>query len=87
MHEVSLMRDLMHRIERLVRDDGAKSVEAVHLRVGALAHMSPDHLREHFERAAAGGVAEGARLVVAVDADASDERAQDIVLESLVVKD
>lgn len=77
----------MRRIARVAEREGAERIEEVHLRLGALAQISPDHLREHFEEAAAGGIAEGARLVIRVDADVSDERAQDILLESLVVED
>jgi len=87
MHELSLLRDLMHQIEDVARTEGATRVKEVRLRLGALTHLSADHLREHFERAAAGGVADGARLVIDASSNASEERAQDIVLESLVVED
>ncbi len=87
MHESSVLRGLMGQIERVARGEGADHVQEVHLRLGALAHISADHLREHFEHAAAGSVAEGARLVIEVSGDVADDRAQDIILESLVVED
>ncbi len=87
MHELSLLRGLMRRIERVARDEGVERVREVRLHLGALAHISPEHLREHFDQAASGSVADGARLVIDVGTDASDARAQDITLESLVVED
>lgn len=87
MHEQSLLRDLMSQIERIARTEGAIHIQEVHLRLGALAHISADHLREHFERASEGTVAEGAQLVIDVRDDESEDGAQDIRLESLVVED
>ncbi len=87
MHEQSLLRGLMRQIDRVARTENATRVEEVRLRLGALAHISADHLREHFERAACGTVAEGARLVIDVGRDVSEDGAQDIRLESLVVEE
>lgn len=87
MHEMFLLRGLMQKIERVARDERAHRVEEVRLKLGALAHISPSHLREHFTQAAAGGVAEGARLVIEVGRDTTAPDAQDIRLQSIVVEE
>jgi hydrogenase nickel incorporation protein HypA/HybF len=86
MHELSLLAGLMRQVERVSRDNGGARVAAVTLRLGALAHISAAHLREHFQQAARGGVAQGARLEVIESADAADPAAQEIVLESVEVE-
>lgn len=83
MHEMSLMRDLMAKVLRVSADHGNVRVKGVHLQVGALAHISPQHLREHFVAAARGTVAEGAEVIAEMMADVHDIQAQDIVLGSL----
>jgi hydrogenase nickel incorporation protein HypA/HybF len=86
MHERSLLAGLMRCIEDVVRREGARRVTVVHLQLGALAHISADHLREHFEHAAQGGVADGARLVITTGTDPRDPHAQDILLDRLEVE-
>jgi len=86
MHELSLLADLMRKVEAVAAREGARRVRAVTVRLGALAHISAAHLAEHFARAALGGVAAGARLEVETVADPADPRAQDIVLVSVEVE-
>ncbi len=86
MHEMSLMRDLLRQIESLARAQDATQVVSVGLRVGALAHISPSHLREHFVDGARGSVAEGARLDIDTSDDADDPQAQSIVLTRIEVR-
>ena len=86
MHEASLMLSLMHRIDEIATCEGARRIVSVSVWLGALSHMSAEHLAEHFEQAAAGTIAEGARLDVAVSGDTRHANAQDIVLESVEVE-
>ncbi len=85
MHELSLMADLMNKISRVARAEGAEQVTVVRVTLGALSHMSPEHFREHFYHAARGGLGEGAALEIEVDTDTSAASAQDIVLRSIDV--
>jgi hydrogenase nickel incorporation protein HypA/HybF len=85
MHESSLMADLMRKIETIARQDGAKKVLGVTVKLGALSHMSPDHFREHFALASRGTIAEGAGLKIEVLNDLNDSHAQEILLESVEV--
>jgi len=86
VHELSLLADLMRKVEAVAADHGAERVASVRVRLGALAHISPEHLREHFTEAARGTVADGAALVVDARTDTADPHAQDIVLESVEVQ-
>lgn len=83
MHELSLMADLMRKIDIIAREHDAIRVSRVAVTLGALAHMSEAHVREHFERAARGTLAEGAVLEVTASRDVHHPHAQDIVLDSL----
>ena len=87
MHEASLMRGLMAQIEQIAGDAKASRVTKVKVWCGALSHMSAEHFAEHFDQVAAGSIAEKAELDVTVSDDLTDERAQDIVLESIDVDD
>lgn len=86
MHEFSLMANLLSRIDELVREQRAAKVVGVTVRLGALAHMSPDHFRGHFIDGAKGTIVEGAHLDIVASGDTSDPNAQDILLESIKVE-
>lgn len=86
MHEASLIANLMTRIDEIARAEGAKRVVSVSVWLGALSHMSQAHFAEHFERAAAGTIADGARLDVTVSDNTGHANAQDLVLKSVEVE-
>jgi hydrogenase nickel incorporation protein HypA/HybF len=86
MHEASLMADLIHKITTLAEAPQASKVTGVHITIGALSHVSPDHLREHFVRAAQGTVAEGSRLDIDQRTDITEPLALDIRLGSIEVE-
>jgi hydrogenase nickel incorporation protein HypA/HybF len=81
MHEMSLLRGLLAQIDDLARKNGAKRVSVVRLKLGPLAHIEPDHLREHFVEAARGSVAEAARLDIE-----TTEALHDLTLESIDIE-
>lgn len=85
MHEFSLMADLLRQIEQVARKQEAERVVAVTVKLGALAHISASHFREHFVEGAKGTRAEGAKLIVEACEDADDPHAQDILLQSIEV--
>ena len=86
MHEVSLINDLMRRIEAIARAQNAERIACVSVWIGALSHMSADHFAEHFTRAAAGGLAEGAELNLTLSDDLTHADAQNLVLESVEIE-
>jgi hydrogenase nickel incorporation protein HypA/HybF len=86
-HELSLLADLMRKIQTVSHEYGDKPVLGVTLKIGALAPISPDHLREHFERAARGTAAAGSSLTIHPVSDPQDPHATDIMLESLELAD
>jgi hydrogenase nickel incorporation protein HypA/HybF len=83
MHEDTLIRDVMSRIDEVARAEGATRVTRVRVRLGALSHFTPGHFCEHFEDAAYGTVAEGATVDAKVVGDATSPGASDVVLESV----
>ena len=85
MHESSLLKDLLSKVKTIAEENGADKVIGVKVKLGALAQISPDHLREHFDMAVTGTVAEGARLDVEVLQDNFAPHAQDIILDSVEV--
>jgi hydrogenase nickel incorporation protein HypA/HybF len=85
MHEASLMKDLLRRIDEIATAELADRVVCVSVWLGALSHMSADHFTEHFEHAAEGSRAEGARLDITVSDDIDHPNAQDLLLKSIEV--
>lgn len=83
MHESSMMVGLLRQVEAVAREKGADRILAVDLRIGALAGMTAEHLREHWDLAVAGGVAEGADLRVTVSDDPFEHGAYGVTLTSV----
>lgn len=86
MHEAALIDDLMRKIAEVAAREKAGRVTAVRVWLGALSHMSPQHFREHFDHAAAGGIAEGASLSADVSTDLDHPDAQRVMLVSVDVE-
>ena len=85
MHEFSLMTNLLKKIDELALKEHADRVVGVKVKLGALAHISADHFRDHFVDGTRGTKAQGARLEVEVSHDTNDPHAQDILLDSIEV--
>lgn len=86
MHEMSLLADLMKKIETIVRENKADKAVKVNVRLGALSQISAGHFREHFNHAVPGTVAEGAELDVVELENAKDPQAQDIIWDSVEIE-
>lgn len=86
MHEASLMASLMRQIESVASAEEATHVVSVRVWLGALSHMSEQHFAEHFSRASAGTIAEGARLDITLSTDLRRADAELIRLESVEVE-
>ena len=86
MHEASLMRSLMRKINSLAEAEGASRVTIVRVWLGALSHMSAAHFQEHFEQASKATVAAGASLEIEESADFDDPNAQELLLRSIEVE-
>ena len=85
MHELTLLKSLMSKIEAIAKENNSDMVLGVTVRLGALSHISADHFRDHFDHAAVGTVADGAALTIRELTDMSDPQAQEIILESVEV--
>lgn len=85
MHEMTLLRDIFRKIDEVAKANDAERVVAVTLELGCLAHISADHLREHFEHESVGQVCEGARLMINETKDPNHPHAQEIILRDLEI--
>ena len=43
MHEMSLMADLLRKVERIAKEQGGGRIARLTVRLGALSHFSPSH--------------------------------------------
>jgi hydrogenase nickel incorporation protein HypA/HybF len=86
MHELSLVASLCARAEAAARAEGVERVVGLSIRLGALSHLSPDHLRDHLARFSIGSMLEGAAVAVSVDTDPASPTAQDIELLTVEVE-
>ncbi len=86
MHEASLMKNLMHRLNEIASTEKAKQITGVAIWLGALSHMSAAHFTEHFEETSAGTIAEGAKLDITLSDDPKDPNAQEILIRSVTVE-
>jgi hydrogenase nickel incorporation protein HypA/HybF len=83
MHEFSLLKDLLGKIKAIAEENASDKVISVKVKLGALAHISPEHFREHFDNAVVGTSAEGAKLEIETLTDMSDPHAQEVILDSV----
>ena len=85
MHEQSLIRGLIKQIEYLAKTHEGDRVTKVRVRLGALSHIQPYSLKEHFALFAKGTVAEDATLDITVAEGADDPLAYEVMLDEISV--
>jgi hydrogenase nickel incorporation protein HypA/HybF len=86
MHEHALMADIMREVLKTAAAENARAVTGVSVWLGALSHMTPEHFAEHFEDAAAGTIAAGARIGATVSTDINHPRASGVVIEGVEIE-
>jgi len=86
MHEQHLLDDLIEKIRAVAAAEGARSIAAVEVWLGALSHFSEEHFREHFGDAVRGTALANVRLAVTLSTDIHDTNANGIVLRNVVVE-
>jgi hydrogenase nickel incorporation protein HypA/HybF len=64
MHELSIMDSALTQALERARDAGARQVQIIRLRIGALSGVVPDALQFAFETLTPGTIAEGAQLAI-----------------------
>lgn len=89
MHELSLLSDLLKKIRQIALEQQPSRIKTVTVELGALAHISATHFREHFDDAVAGTELAQVGLDVECNEDIHAPTAQDIILKSveLITKD
>ena len=86
MHEFHLLKDLIHKIEELALKENACRINCIHIKLGALSHISPEHFAEHFHQAAVNPLYKDAKLDIVKSEDETDPSAQTILLENIEVE-
>ena len=86
MHELTLFKGILNKIESISRENEGKKIVKMKVKLGALAHISAPHFREHFDQFSKGTAAEGATLEIVEDDDQNDPLAQEIILETVEVE-
>ena len=64
MHETHLIEPVIKGIQEHAREEGAKAVTRVNIKVGALTGVKEDSFRETFKQLAKGTILEGAELEI-----------------------
>jgi len=64
MHELAICQALIEQVERVARDNAARRILSITVSVGPLSGVEPQLLEHAYPLAAAGTVAEEAKLVV-----------------------
>ncbi|MGA2433786.1 MAG: hydrogenase maturation nickel metallochaperone HypA [Bryobacteraceae bacterium] len=64
MHESGMIEELIEKVQSAALENGAVRVLSIGVAIGDLGMIEPDHLREHFEIASMGTLAQGAALRV-----------------------
>lgn len=85
MHELSLIHDLLGKIESVVKENGGNRAVAVEVWLGAFSHLSRDRFADYFEQFSRGTVAEGAWLDIEVSEDTNDPNAQQVLLRNVEI--
>jgi hydrogenase nickel incorporation protein HypA/HybF len=83
MHEGTLIKDLVKKINELALAEGATRVDGVRVKVGEFSHVSADHLREHFVHESRGTLCEGARVDVDMISGLDNPDSLEIILETI----
>lgn len=87
MHEHSLIKNLIDKVNDIARQQPGGRITGIKVRLGALAHISAEHFREHFDNETQDSVLEGVALDVEELTDPHDPLAQEILLESVDFED
>jgi len=85
MHEFGLLKSIMHKLNEIAQQENVIAFSHIKIKIGALAHISAEHFKEHFDHAAAGTPAEHANLELIMLEDTEHPQAQEIILDSVQV--
>jgi hydrogenase nickel incorporation protein HypA/HybF len=86
MHELSLINNLLTKIDSVVKENGGKRAVSVEVWLGALSHLSRDRFAEYFQQFSKGTVAEAAWLDIDVSEDTDDPKAQQVLLRNVEIE-
>ena len=64
MHEIGIVRQILHTVEGVARENGISRIDAVVVDCGELSLVIPDYLRELYPVVAKGTILEGSELII-----------------------
>lgn len=85
MHEEALLRDLRREVASVAQREHAARVVGVKVWVGALSHVTPEHLRRVWPELMEGTCGAGSRLEVETSEDIQHPQAQAVILRSVAL--
>jgi Zn finger protein HypA/HybF involved in hydrogenase expression len=87
VHEEALLRDLRRKLEEIGRAEGGGPIRQVRIRLGPLAHVTPETLRSRWGDVVGGTPAAAAQLVLESPTDLTSTDASQVELVDVVVDD
>ena len=85
MHEQATIRDLVAKVEEIARENDAKRVVRIKIKLGALSHFTPEHFVEHWQDATGGTLSEGCKVEAELSEDMTDAQAHGVILEDIEI--
>ncbi len=85
MHETHLVADLVSKVESIALAERATEIVALDIWLGALCHMDELHFKDHFAIAAAGTIAQHAKVRVTLSTDINHPDALGVVLQRVEI--
>ena len=85
MHEQATVRDLVAKVEEIARENGAKRVVRIKVKLGALSHFTPEHFAEHWQDATGGTICAGCKVESELSEDMTDAQANGVILEDIEI--
>ena len=86
MHELSLINNLLTKIDSVVKENGGRRAVSVEIWLGALSHLSRDRFADYFQQFSRGTVAEDAWLDIEISEDPNDPNAQQVLLRNIDIE-
>jgi Zn finger protein HypA/HybF involved in hydrogenase expression len=85
VHEQAVLADLRRKLIELGTAEGGRRIRRVHVRVGALSHVTAAALRRAWSDTVHGTPAEGAELAVVTGTELADAAATGVLLTSIQI--
>jgi Zn finger protein HypA/HybF involved in hydrogenase expression len=86
MHESGLFKNIINKACQVARDQGAESITAITVRLGAFSMFTKEHFLEHFVYESNGTPLAGIKVNLILDQDERSPNAKSVILEAIEVQ-